>query len=478
MAARGRPPTRHEGGLQRGRLRRVHSGRRIARRAWRRGHGARPRAAQRQRLPAVPADARRQGALHGRRSEGDGWWPAAPGAAGDGRLPRLAVRVLHARLRDVALVGLRATQRLRQPPRPSTARRRAVGQPVSLHRLPADPRRRAANVRAAAGRPRHGTDRRGAAVAAVPPRSGPRRWRALPRATHAGRTRHAARRAPGRQDPGRVHRHGPVGDQGAARPGRADLRRRGGRIEAHRAARRRAVHRRRSLARGRLAGAGGAMALARGGVAALRVAADPPRRNDGRQRRERLADRRRGASADGARCADRAAPGAAPARDAAARVLPGLHEEPPRTGRVRAGPHGAGAATGLAGAGVQDIEAIRLRHLGRLRRAGDQARWRHGERRALRLRRHGSDRATRRACRGRRSRHAVEPDDTGRRPAGAGRGLRATVRHARQRRLPNAGGEEPAAALLAGNARDGPFARQRAECLERDGARRRQGDIA
>ena len=57
-------------------------------------------------------------------------------------------------------------------------------------------------------------------------------------------------------------------------------------------ARRRPVDRRRRLARSRLARAGAALACAHRRVAALRLAADPPCRHDGRQRRQRLADRR------------------------------------------------------------------------------------------------------------------------------------------------------------------------------------------
>ena len=72
-------------------------------RAGRRDDASRPAPAQRQRLHPVPADARRQGAVHGRGPARRRRRRAASGAAGDGRLPRLAVRLLHAGLRDVAL---------------------------------------------------------------------------------------------------------------------------------------------------------------------------------------------------------------------------------------------------------------------------------------------------------------------------------------------------------------------------------------
>ncbi len=57
-----------------------------------------------------------------------------PGAAGDGRFPRLAMRLLHARLRHVALWPL-AFERQSQPGR---HRKGAARQPLSLHRLRAD----------------------------------------------------------------------------------------------------------------------------------------------------------------------------------------------------------------------------------------------------------------------------------------------------------------------------------------------------
>ena len=68
-----------------------------------------------------------------------------------------------------------------------------------------------------------------------------------------------------------------------------------------------AVDRRRRLARGRLARAGRALADAGRGLAALCRRAAAPHRNDRRQRRQWLADRRLGAGADGARRVARAA---------------------------------------------------------------------------------------------------------------------------------------------------------------------------
>ena len=79
----------------------------------------------------------------------------ASGAAGDGRLPRLAMRLLHAGLRDVAVVHLRAPPGRRHAADAPATGRRPLGQPVPLHRLPADPRRGPAHVRPARCAPRH-----------------------------------------------------------------------------------------------------------------------------------------------------------------------------------------------------------------------------------------------------------------------------------------------------------------------------------
>ncbi len=176
LAARGRPLHRHQGRLQRRRLRRLHRGdRRTGRTPARRRAPSAACAADRQRLHPVPAHAARQGAVHGRRPQGavrprptraheKPRCAAAPGAAGAGRLPRLAVRLLHAGLRDVAVVDLRAPPRRRHAADAPAAGRRPVGQPVPLHRLPADPRRGPAHVRPAGDRARHGARGRGAAA--------------------------------------------------------------------------------------------------------------------------------------------------------------------------------------------------------------------------------------------------------------------------------------------------------------------------
>ena len=108
---------------------------------------------------------------------------------------------------------------------------------------------------------------------------------------------------------------------------RPPLHRRSRRAEADRRARRRALDRRRRVARGRVARARRALADARRGLAALRRRAAAPHRDDGRQRRQRLADRRLGAGADGARRVARPAPRRRDPARAARRLLHRLHEE-------------------------------------------------------------------------------------------------------------------------------------------------------
>ena len=118
-------------------------------------------------LHPLPADARRQGAEDRREPRRH-----APGPARAGRAPRLAMRLLHARLRDVAL----RPQHRRGGDRGRAGRRRHRRQSVPLHRLRPDPRRR--RSRAGGGRGRRG-HRRGAARAAArlrPSRPRPTSW--------------------------------------------------------------------------------------------------------------------------------------------------------------------------------------------------------------------------------------------------------------------------------------------------------------
>jgi xanthine dehydrogenase small subunit len=101
-------------------------------------------------------------------------------------------------------------------------------------------------------------------------------------------------------------------------------------------------------------------------VAALRLAAGAPRRHDGRQRRQRLADRRLGAGADGAGRVARAAP-------RRSRELPlddfYLGYMKNRCSRASScGHRSAAAASGPGGARLQDQQTLRQRHLGAVRR--------------------------------------------------------------------------------------------------------------
>ena len=182
---------RHQGRLRRGRLRRLH------RRHRRAARTAQLSAEGRQFLHPVPAHARRQGAVHGRRPAAAGR-RAAPGAAGDGRMPRLAMRLLHAGLRDVAVGHVPEAGRRKQPRRAARSTTRC---PATCAAAPAT---------VPSSRPRSAHDRTAARSHSTAPRwptqlralAARRRRRVyacdgqpLPRAAHAGRTGRAARRA-------------------------------------------------------------------------------------------------------------------------------------------------------------------------------------------------------------------------------------------------------------------------------------------
>ena len=105
--------------------------------------------------------------------------------------------------------------------------------------------------------------------------------------------------------------------------------------------------------------------------------------------------------------------------------------------------------------GLQDLEALRLRHLGGVRRLRDRARRRGGAGGAARVRRHGRDRETCGARRGRDARAAVDAGNGRRREGCARRRFQAAVGHAGQCRVPAAGGAEPDPALLVRDEGDG-----------------------
>ena len=209
------------------------------------------------------------------------------------------------------------------------------------------------------------------------------------------------------------------------------------RAEAHRDARRRAA-RSAPARRSRTRGARSSRAGRRSTDVWLRfaVAADPPHRHDGRQRRQRLADRRLGAGADGARCAARAAPrrarcGACRCADfyidyMKNRLEPGEFVQaievplPQPRRQVR--------AYKISKRFDCDISAV-------CAGLAIELDARHGRRRALRVRRHGGDGAARaRAPRRRSSASRGTRPRVAAAQARAGERLHAADRHARQRR--------------------------------------------
>ena len=248
-------------------------------------------------------------------------------------------------LRDVALGHLRAPRRARHPADAAAARRRALGQPLPLHRLPADPRRRRAHVRRCRAAPLDTAPARAALAAlqrdetfryaaggaelrwrrARSTPSPPSGWRIPRRACSPARPTSACGSTSSSATlPTLIY----IGDV-------AELKR----IETPR---RRALDRRRRLARGRLARARRALADAAptSGCASPRV----PIRNAGTMggnvaNGSPIGDSRAGA--DGARREPGAAPRRARPPPGAGRLLHRLHEEPARAGRVRPGDRGA-----------------------------------------------------------------------------------------------------------------------------------------
>ncbi len=203
-----------------------------------------------ERVPGAGARAGWPGAGHRRGSRHAG--RAAPGAAGDGVPRRLPVRLLHARLH---LLDGRRVLPAGPNPRGSQRQRRAGGrpraraervrparnerEPVPLHRIPPDPRRRLRAGPPARGRHVRPALRRARTRRAGDPGAG-RRHRVRP-ARRPGRGGRAAGRAAGRHRHRRVHRLGRRGQ-----PARHPRRVRGGRRPAARVA-----HVRRRLIRDR-----------------------------------------------------------------------------------------------------------------------------------------------------------------------------------------------------------------------------------
>ena len=395
---------------------------------------------------------------------------AASGAAGDGRLPRLAVRLLHARLRDVALGDLPAPRRARHAAVAPAARRRAVGQPLPLHRLPADPRCRRADVRPAAQRALDAAPvvgalaqlraRRAAAHAAA------RERRRVHRAAHARRLR---RRPCWRQPDARILAGSTdiglwVNKMFRDLP-RLHLHRRRRRAEADR---RRATACSRSAPRASLEDAWRAL-VARWPTLAevwLRFAG-VPLRHTGTMGGNVANGSPIGDSAPVLMALDARSSlrrGDARAARAARRLLHRLHEEPARAGRVRAGDRGAARRTRASVRAYKISKRFDCDISARLRRAARSSSTATARSTAARLAFGGMAATVKRAAHAEAAlrRPAVDEADASppRRPRWRS-DFRAAHRHARERRLPPAGRAEPAAAA-SGSRRDRRAARRRA----------------
>ena len=172
----------------------------------------------------------------------------------------------------------------------------------------------------------------------------------------------AARRDPG----GRLDGLGRRG-QHPRPPGAVRRRHRPGAGAARAARRRRCVHPRRGTHPDRAGAPARRCHPAAGrGVPAVRLTADPQRRDDGRQSRHRLPDRRLCAGAAGARRRARAGLGRRRAHGGPGRLLHRLPADGPPAGRADQGDPGP-ASAGTADRLPQDRQAAFRRHLQRRR---------------------------------------------------------------------------------------------------------------
>ena len=287
-------PDRRQGGLRRGRVRRLLGAGRPARTV-----DDRDRVDARQRLPGAGARARRPGGRHGRGSRHAG--DAAPGAAGDGRAAaaRSAATARRASSAAWRREYYRPEPRARVDARPTRTATHEHGpngfdlhalsrQPLPLHRLPADPRRRLRPGRARRpttplaarrDRPAPAARRRGR-VGRTPVR--PAR-RPSPRRSTCSPSARTRRWSPARTDWGvEVNLRGSRAPFVVAVDRLAELR------DVRRRRRRDRDRRRAHPDRGRAAARRPGAAAGRA-VPAVRLAADPQRRHARRQPRHRLA---------------------------------------------------------------------------------------------------------------------------------------------------------------------------------------------
>ena len=286
-------------------------------------------------------------------------WPPSSTAATGG--PTVRSRAVPSPIAAAHAARPRARAQRLRPARPQR-------QPVPVHRLSADPRRRVRARPARRRRPAAGPVARARARRAGHRtiRHGRRRLRP---ADIADRGAGADRRAAGRPAAGRLHRLGRRAEP-PARPRPADRGHRPARRAAPaRGARRRDRDRRRPQPDRDRTRAGRPGAAARRPVPPVRLPADPQHRHARRQPRHRLADRRQPAGA--ARPGRRAGAGLRPggAGGAVGRLLHRLPPDPAparRADQDRPDPAPAGADLGLP----QDRQTpVRrhLQHLGRLR---------------------------------------------------------------------------------------------------------------
>ena len=377
-------------------------------------------------------------------------------------MPWLPVWFLHAGLRDVALGALPGTPDPADPPDRRRDPQRAHGQPLPLHRVSADPRCGRPDVRSRAGLLRPCRVAPAAAVHPAGSLARPRiqRSRVFRAAIDGGIDRAAGTPSAG-DDSRRQHRHRPVGDQAVARAQGDHLHRVHRRAQGDTRKRRRAQHRRRGHADRSLPRARAALPRDPRNVGTLRVAADPQRGDDGRQRRERVADRRFDAGADRIGGHGDAAQRGRVADAADGGSVHRLHEESHGRGRDTRSHHGTAAEAGAALSDLQAVEALRLRHLGRLRGVRDRARG--GSHRALPrgLRRPCGDTEARCRHRAGARREAL---DRVHGASGHGRPrhrLHAIDRHAGKRRVSHCDRAEPAVPVLPRDATGQPVAGNR-----------------